>query len=135
MDKSKGESISSQVVQKFFWQDVVCRFGVPYEVTMENGKQFDSTDFRRFYFHLGLKLCFASVYHPESNGAVERANGIIFTSIKKNLTGMARGSGLKSYQGSSGPTIQLHQEPQTSHRSGCCIEKKMSSPKRSNWDP
>jgi hypothetical protein len=31
------------------------------------------------------------VYHPESNGAVEMANGIIFTGIIKNLTGMARG--------------------------------------------
>jgi hypothetical protein len=35
---------------------------------------------------LGTKLCFASVYHPQSNGAVERANGIIFAGIKKNIT-------------------------------------------------
>jgi hypothetical protein len=31
------------------------------------------------------------VYHPQSNGAVERANGIIFTGIKKNITDMPRG--------------------------------------------
>ena len=66
------QNITSQVIQKFFWQNVVCRFGVPYEITVDNGKQFDSTDFRRFCFHLGTKLCFASVYHPQTKGAVEK---------------------------------------------------------------
>ena len=40
---------------------------------------------------LGTKLCFASVYHPQSNGAVERANGIIFAGIKKNITELLKG--------------------------------------------
>jgi hypothetical protein len=65
-------------------------FGVPYKVTVDNGKQFGSTDFKRFCFNLGTKICFASVYHPESNIALERANDIIFTGIIKNLRGMAR---------------------------------------------
>jgi IS30 family transposase len=56
------------------------------KVTVDNGKQFDCASFRSFYDQLGMKLCFASVYHPQSNGAVKRANGIIFTSIKKNIT-------------------------------------------------
>ena len=34
---------------------------------------------------VGTKLAFASVYHPQSNGVVERANGKIFTAIKKLL--------------------------------------------------
>ena len=85
------QRITSQVIHKIFWQSIVCRFGVSYKVTVDDGKQFDSTDFIRFCYNLGTMLCFASVYHPESNGAVERANGIIFTRIKKNLTGMARG--------------------------------------------
>ena len=34
---------------------------------------------------------FASVYHPQSNGAVERANGIIFNAIKKCLFGLKKG--------------------------------------------
>ena len=40
---------------------------------------------------MGTKLCFASVYHPQSNGAVERANGIIFSRIKKNITEQLKG--------------------------------------------
>jgi hypothetical protein len=41
-------------------------------------------------FFLGTKLCFASVYHPQSNGAVERANGVIFTGIKRNITNLPK---------------------------------------------
>jgi transposase InsO family protein len=71
--------------QKFFWQNIVCRFGVPSELTVDNGKQFDSQDFRDFCYSIGTKLAFASVYHPQSNDVVERANSKIFTPIKKML--------------------------------------------------
>jgi hypothetical protein len=60
-------------------------FRVPSELTVDNGKQFDSQDFRDFCFSIGTKLAFASVYHPQSNGVVERANDKIFTAIKKML--------------------------------------------------
>jgi hypothetical protein len=80
------QRITSQEIQKFFWQSIMCRFEVPCEATIDNGKQFDNTDFRRFCFNLGSKLCFTSVYHLESNGGVESANDIIFKGIKKNLT-------------------------------------------------
>ena len=52
---------------------------------MDNGKQFDSQHFKEFCHSVGTKLMFALVYHPQSNGAVERPNGIMFTSIKKCL--------------------------------------------------
>jgi ribonuclease HI len=78
-------TITLKTAQKFFWQNIVCRFGVPSELTVDNGKQFDSQDFRDFCFSIGTKLAFASVYHPQSNGVVERANGKIFTAIKKML--------------------------------------------------
>jgi hypothetical protein len=77
--------ITSKTAQKFFWQNIVCRFGVPFELTVDNGKQFDSQDFRDFCFSISTKIAFASIYHPQSNGVVERANGKIFTAIKKRL--------------------------------------------------
>jgi hypothetical protein len=79
-------SITSTMIQKFFWHNIVCRFGVPNEVTVDNGKQFDSTDFKEFCTYLSTRLSFASVYHSQSNGAVERANGVIFSGIKRNIT-------------------------------------------------
>jgi hypothetical protein len=83
-------SITSATIQKFFWQNIVCRFGVPHEVTVDNGKQFDSADFKEFCTYLGTKLCFASVYHPQSNGVVEWANGVIFAGIKRNMTDLPK---------------------------------------------
>ena len=83
--------ITTGALQKFFWQNIVCRFGVPKEVTVDNDKQFDCATFRQFATQLGTNLCFASVYHPQSNGAVERANSIIFAGIKKNITEPPKG--------------------------------------------
>ena len=40
--------ITAATLHKFFWQNIVCRFGVPKEVTVDNGKQFDCTTFRAF---------------------------------------------------------------------------------------
>jgi transposase InsO family protein len=54
-------------------------------LTVDNGKQFDSDKFKEFCGHIGTKIAFALVYHPESNGAIERANRIIFSAISKTL--------------------------------------------------
>jgi hypothetical protein len=63
----------------------MCRFGVTSELIVDNRKQFDNQDFREFCNSIGTKVVFASVYHPQSNGVVERANGKIFSAIKKRL--------------------------------------------------
>jgi ribonuclease HI len=84
-------TITSSTIRKFFWQQIICRFGVPKELTVDNGKQFDCQDFSEYYRSIGMKLRFASVYHPQSNGAVERANGKIFSAIKKCLFEQKKG--------------------------------------------
>jgi hypothetical protein len=38
-----------------------------------------------------MKVSFTSVFHPQSDGAVERANALIFESIKKILEGERKG--------------------------------------------
>jgi hypothetical protein len=40
---------------------------------------------------LGTRAEFSSVYHPQCNGAVERANGLIFLGIKKCLFDQKKG--------------------------------------------
>jgi transposase InsO family protein len=81
-------------VQKFFWQNIVCRFGVPKAITVDNGTQFDAEAFKEFCEQIGTKIHFASVRHPESNGLVERANGIIMTVIIKLIFNQPRGKWL-----------------------------------------
>ena len=76
-------TITSVTVQKLFWQNIVCRFGVSKAITVDNGTQFDAETFKDFCDQIGTKIHFASVRHPESNRLVERANGIIMTEIMK----------------------------------------------------
>jgi transposase InsO family protein len=84
-------TITSATVQKFFWQNIVCRFGVPKTITVDNGTQFDANTFKVFCDRIGTRIHFASVRHPESNGLVERANGIIMIGIMKLIFNQPRG--------------------------------------------
>jgi hypothetical protein len=43
--------------------------------------------FKDFCHQVGMKVSFTSVCHPQFNGAVERANALIFEAIKKILEG------------------------------------------------
>jgi hypothetical protein len=80
-------NVSTTTIQKYFWQNIICRFRVPQQITVNNAKYFDSGMFKDFCHQVGMKVSFASVYHPQSNGAVERANDFIFEAIKKILEG------------------------------------------------
>lgn len=51
-------------IQRFFWQNIICRFEVPRELTVNDGKHFDSLAFQSLCNQLGTKACFASVYYP-----------------------------------------------------------------------
>jgi transposase InsO family protein len=84
-------TITSVIVQKFFWQNIVCRFGVSKAITVDNGTQFDAKTFKDFCNQIGTKIHFASVRHPESNELVERANGIMMTGIMKLIFNQPRG--------------------------------------------
>jgi hypothetical protein len=84
-------TITSVTVQKIFWQNIVCHFGVPKAITLDNGTQFDAETFKDFCDQIGMKIHFASVRNPESNGLVERANGIIMKGIMKLIFNQPRG--------------------------------------------
>jgi transposase InsO family protein len=61
------------------------------ELTIDNGKQFDCYTFEEYCKSLGTHAKFSSVYHPQSNGTVERANGLLFSGIKKFLVDQKKG--------------------------------------------
>jgi hypothetical protein len=58
---------------------------------VDNGTQFDVEIIKTFCDQIGTKIHFASVRHPESNGFVERANGIIITGIMKSIFNLPKG--------------------------------------------
>ena len=41
-------NMSSFTMKKFLWQNIICRFGVPRHITVDNRTQFDSQDFRDY---------------------------------------------------------------------------------------
>jgi transposase InsO family protein len=84
-------TITSATIQKYFWQNIVCRFGVSKAITVDNGTQFDAEIFIVFCGQICIKIHFASVRHPESNGLVERANEIIITRIMKSIFNQPKG--------------------------------------------
>ena len=84
-------TITSETVKKFFWQNIICRFRVPMTLTVDNGKQFDSDNFKEFCKSIGTKLAFTLAYHLESNRVVERANRVIFSAIANTLFNLRKG--------------------------------------------
>uniref|UniRef100_A0A2N9EFL0 Integrase catalytic domain-containing protein n=1 Tax=Fagus sylvatica TaxID=28930 RepID=A0A2N9EFL0_FAGSY len=72
-------------VKRFFWKNVITRFGIPWAAISDNGTQFESRLFKGFCSDLGIKNFFSSPGYPQSNGQAEASSKIILNGIKKKL--------------------------------------------------
>jgi transposase InsO family protein len=68
-----------------FIKDITVRYGIPHSIITDNGTNFAKGALARFCAAQGIRLDLASVAHPQSNGQVERANGLILSGIKPRL--------------------------------------------------
>jgi transposase InsO family protein len=68
-----------------FFESIVYRYGVQNSIITDNGTNFTSGEFQDFAKNLGIKLKYASMAHPKSNGQVEKANGLVCGGLKKRL--------------------------------------------------
>ena len=68
-----------------FIADITTRYGIPHSIITDNGTNFAKGALARFYATQGIRLDLASVAHPQSNGQVERANGLVLSGIKPRL--------------------------------------------------
>jgi hypothetical protein len=41
-------TITSAIIQKLFWQNIICHFGVPKAITVDNETQFDAETLKTF---------------------------------------------------------------------------------------
>jgi hypothetical protein len=57
-------NVSSATIKRFFWQNIVCCYRAPRHITVDNTKYFDNATFKEFCQQIGMKVAFASVYHP-----------------------------------------------------------------------
>ena len=65
--------------------EIVTRFGAPHKIITDNGTQFTIEEFKEFAGRVGFKIGYASAAHPQSNGQVERANGLLLSGIKPRI--------------------------------------------------
>ena len=65
-----------------FISGVVHRYGVPHSIITDNGTNFTVDEVKLWCSNIGINLDYASVYHPQTNGQVEHANGLIMSGIK-----------------------------------------------------
>jgi hypothetical protein len=52
-------NIAAAVLKRFIWQNIICHFGVPIKITINNAKQFDCHIFKDFCHEMGVKAAFA----------------------------------------------------------------------------
>jgi hypothetical protein len=84
-------NVSSASIRKFFWQNIIYCYGVTKHITVDNAKYFNSSMFKDFCQQIGTKVTFTSVYHIQTNDAVETTNALIFEAIKKIPVGEKKG--------------------------------------------
>ena len=51
----------------------------------DNGLQFDSKAFRRYYGELGIRNRYSTPTYPQGNGQAEAVNKVIVSELKKRL--------------------------------------------------
>ena len=71
--------------KKLVWKNIVTRFGVPCTLISNNGLQFDSKYFRRYYCDLGITNRYSTPAYPQGNGQAEAINKVIVSGLKKML--------------------------------------------------
>ena len=72
-------------VKKFVSKNIICRFGVPHEIVIDNEPQFISFTFQDFCAEWNIKLTFANPRHPQSNGQAKSTNKTIVNTLRKRL--------------------------------------------------
>jgi transposase InsO family protein len=74
-------SIRSEQAVAFF-TNIIHRFGVPNSIITDNGTQVTGRKFLDFCEDHHIRVEWAAVAHPMTNGQVERANGMILQGLK-----------------------------------------------------
>lgn len=78
-------TITQESTVKFVFRNIICKFGVPVQIITDNGTQFARKVMRNFCKDSNIKLSFASIHHPQTNGQVEAANKSIIKILKRKV--------------------------------------------------
>ena len=71
--------------KKFIWKNIVTWFGIPHTLISDNGLQFDSKAFKRYYCDLGITNRYFTPAYLQGNRQAEVVNKVIVSRLKKSL--------------------------------------------------
>ena len=74
-------NIHSEEAVKFFL-DIIYRFSDPNYIITDHGTNFTEKKFLDFSDRYSIRIDWASIVHPRTNGQVEHANGVILQGLK-----------------------------------------------------
>lgn len=77
-------------VLKFLWKNIVCHFGIPRSLILENGRQFQGRKIVIWCQEMKITQSFTSVAYPQANGQTEVTNKIIVQALKTRLHGVGK---------------------------------------------
>nr|XP_022912555.1 uncharacterized protein K02A2.6-like isoform X1 [Onthophagus taurus]XP_022912556.1 uncharacterized protein K02A2.6-like isoform X1 [Onthophagus taurus]XP_022912557.1 uncharacterized protein K02A2.6-like isoform X1 [Onthophagus taurus] len=77
-----GRITCQEVIEHF--QDIMSHHGIPIEMRTDNGRQFDSYEFRKFAKRYGFKWTSSSPEYQQANGQAESAVKLIKKILKTN---------------------------------------------------
>ncbi|MCO5579961.1 hypothetical protein L7F22_033828 [Adiantum nelumboides] len=75
--------VNEKTVSRFVYTHICCRFGTPLEIVSDNGPGFRKGLLTEVCEELHILHWHSTPYYPQSNGLVEKANGIIAGIIRK----------------------------------------------------
>ncbi|MCO5605821.1 hypothetical protein L7F22_060005 [Adiantum nelumboides] len=75
--------VNEKTVSRFVYTHICCRFGTPLEIVSDNGLGFRKGLLTEVSEELHILHRHSTPYYPQSNGLVEKANGIIAGIIRK----------------------------------------------------
>jgi transposase InsO family protein len=81
-----------------FFTDIIYWFGVPNSIIIDNESQFTGRKFLEFCDKFHIRVVWAAVAHPQTNGQVERADGMILKGLKPRIFDRLNKSGRKWLQ-------------------------------------
>ena len=75
--KARPISVIKSEQAVLFFLDIIHHFGVPNSIITDNGTQFSGNKFLRFCDEYHIRVDWATVAHPQTNGQVECTNGML----------------------------------------------------------
>jgi transposase InsO family protein len=84
MEATLVVNITQQAAVKFL-KSIIYRFSVPKRVITDNGTQFKGAKFLRCCAYFAIHHQPSSIAHPQTNGQVERTNGLLLQGMKTRM--------------------------------------------------